>query len=112
MNKLITFIAVGVLTAACGTQPKQEQLCGGWSVPQPLDSTAMTVFQAVPLNNDSVGYVPKSVTTQVVAGTNYCFRCDKVTFGKKGKTQQVDVTIFVPLPGQGEPTLTSIENVK
>ena len=46
---------------------------------------------------------PKKVSRQVVAGTNYEFIC-KDANGKKHT-----IVIFQPLPGQGEPRITSID---
>ncbi len=52
-------------------------------------------------------YTPKSVTTQVVAGTNYKFICDI-----EGENRQAEVVIFKPLPHTGDkPSVTSIREL-
>ena len=62
-------------------------------------------------------YTPMYVSTQVVAGTNYKFWCiwddlgaDLKDFKEPTKTYRYCwVTIFKPLPGHGEPCMTTIE---
>lgn len=57
-----------------------------------------------------VKYEPLVVATQVVAGTNYRFICNAQIPGKEA-TYPAMVTIFQPLPGQGEPALTDIRAI-
>lgn len=47
--------------------------------------------------------VPRSVSTQVVAGLNYRFACTD------GKDEEYVVTIYKPLPGHGEAKVTCVE---
>jgi len=50
-----------------------------------------------------------------VAGTNYRFLCKAREIkadGKRGKKFYAVVVLYRPLPGQGEPRVTSIERQK
>ena len=49
------------------------------------------------------------MATQVVAGTNYRFVCKAREKGRRGKRFDAVIVIYKPLPGQGEPRITSIE---
>lgn len=48
---------------------------------------------------------PQSVSTQVVAGTNYRFICTD------DSDAEVMLTVFKPLPGRGEPAISGIEPI-
>jgi hypothetical protein len=50
---------------------------------------------------------PLSVSTQVVAGTNYLFVCTMSGFNRP--PTETMVKIFRPLPGRGEPELVVVE---
>ena len=82
-----------------------EQICGGFTGQRELTEGEMAMFRSVTGTGDMT-LTPLSVSTQVVAGTNYRFWCryqDKETSG------HCWVVIFKPLPGRGEPELTSIQ---
>lgn len=70
------------------------------------------MFRSATATVDTV-FTPLSVSTQVVAGTNYRFHCryedtsDGIADGGDRYSYCL-ITIFKPLPGRGEPTLTSI----
>ena len=79
----------------------------------------MKMFRSATGDGD-VAYTPLSVSTQVVAGTNYRFYCrfedtsdgiQRKAADEGDKYGYCQVTIFKPLPGRGEPTVTSIEKV-
>ena len=66
-------------------------VCGGYTVPHSLNSLEKTIFKlAVP---DSLGYTPKKVSTQVVAGYNYKYKC-KDSHGKK-----CTIVVYDPIVG-------------
>lgn len=44
----------------------------------------------------------EKVSSQVVAGTNYCFVC------KDPDGKRVEVVVYVPLPGNGDPEIISV----
>lgn len=82
-----------------------EQIAGGFTRQRELSETEMELFRYVTGEGDTV-FTPLSVSTQVVAGTNYRFWCRYEGLQKSGHCW---ITVFKPLPGQGDPQLTSIE---
>lgn len=97
---------------------RPQPLCGGYTEQREPAEEEMDMFRTVMTSGD-VAYTPLSVSTQVVAGTNYRFYCryEDSSDGIQRKEADDDrygycwVTIFKPLPGRGEPTLTSIEKI-
>ena len=86
----------------------EEMLCGGFSEQRPLTAEDSAVFaQATAEAYAYLNLRPLSVSTQVVAGTNYLFACEMKAFG--GPAKEVNVKIFRPLPGRGEPELVIVE---
>ena len=67
------------------------------------------LFEAAVASIDDTTYKPLNVATQVVAGTNYRFVCKAREKGRRGKRFDAVIVIYKPLPGQGEPRITSIE---
>ena len=99
---------------------KLQQLCGGYTDQREPTDEEIDIFRSV-IGGREVVYTPLSVSTQVVAGINYRFYCryEDISDGIQRKDADDDVkygycwiTIFKPLPGRGEPTLTSIEKVR
>jgi len=84
-----------------------EMLMGGFSEQRPLTAEDSAVFTAATKDYGYLGLKPLSVSTQVVAGTNYLFTCEMNAFG--GPAVQKNVKIFRPLPGRGEPELIVVE---
>lgn len=96
---------------------EKEQLYGGYtSMRQPSDEEVAMLKKATD-DDGMIIYTPIYVSTQVVAGTNYKFWCiwddlgaDLKDFKEPTKAYGYCwVTIFKPLPGQGEPRMTTIE---
>lgn len=85
----------------------EEVLCGGYSEQRPLTAEDSAVFAKATEPYAYLGLRPLSVSTQVVAGTNYLFTCEMKAFG--GPAKEVNVKIFRPLPGRGEPELVVVE---
>ena len=85
----------------------EEMLMGGFSEQRPLTAEDSAVFTAATKDYGYLGLKPLSVSTQVVAGTNYLFTCEMNAFG--GPAVQKNVKIFKPLPGRGEPELIVVE---
>lgn len=94
-----------------------QQLCGGYTGQREITDEEMEMFRSVTWTGDIV-FTPLSVSTQVVSGTNYRFYCrfEYTSDGVQRKLADGDenygycwVTIFKPLPGQGEPSLMSID---
>ena len=84
-----------------------EMLMGGYSEQRPLTAEDSAVFAAATKDYAYLSLKPLSVSTQVVAGTNFLFTCEMKAFG--GPAVQTNVKIFRPLPGRGEPELIVVE---
>lgn len=89
------------------TGKTDEMLMGGYSEQRPLTAEDSAVFAAATKDYAYLGLKPLSVSTQVVAGTNFLFTCEMKAFG--GPAVQTNVKIFRPLPGRGEPELIVVE---
>ena len=85
----------------------EEMLMGGYSEQRPLTAEDSAVFAAATKDYGYLSLRPLSVSTQVVAGTNFLFTCEMKAFG--GPATQTNVKIFRPLPGRGEPELIVVE---
>ena len=85
----------------------EEMLMGGYSEQRPLTAEDSAVFAAATKDYGYLGLKPLSVSTQVVAGTNFLFTCEMKAFG--GPATETNVKIFRPLPGRGEPELIVVE---
>lgn len=90
------------------TTPSQQgpMLPGGWSEFGPLDARSTAVFAAAMKGLLGVHYTPKQVSTQIVAGTNYRYRCDAKVVSPHSEKFTATVEIFQPL--HGEPVITKI----
>ena len=89
------------------TGKTDEMLMGGYSEQRPLTAEDSAVFAAATKDYGYLGLKPLSVSTQVVAGTNFLFTCEMKAFG--GPATETNVKIFRPLPGRGEPELIVVE---
>lgn len=83
----------------------EGELVGAYSEFRPLEEDDLAVFNAVMENYAYLHVEPVEVSTQVVAGLNYIFRCKSV--GPDGAESFCDAYIFRPL--DGEPYLKEIE---
>lgn len=90
-----------------------DAVCGGFTAQREISEEEMEMFRSVTGEGDMV-FTPLSVSTQVVAGTNYRFYCRYEDTSKDASDETRSghcfVKIFKPLPGQGNPTLSEIEN--
>lgn len=84
-----------------------EMLMGGFSEQRPLAAEDSAVFAEATKDYAYLSLKPLSVSTQVVAGTNYLFTCEMKAFG--GPATQTNVKIFKPLPGRGAAELIVVE---
>lgn len=84
-----------------------EMLCGGFSEQRPLVAEDSAVFATATKDYAYLNLKPLSVATQVVAGTNFMFLCTMQAFG--GGEESVQVKVFRPLPGRGDPQLISVD---
>lgn len=99
--------AFAVVLAGCGNNlsKDRQQLCGGYTQQRELTEDEMALFRSATETVDMT-LTPLSVSTQVVAGTNYKFW---YRYQDKDDSGHTWVIIFKPLPGRGEPEVTSIE---
>lgn len=97
---------------------RPQQLCGGYTAQREITDGEMEMFRQLVAGGDAVVYTPLSVSTQVVAGINYRFYCrfeDTADGIRRKGADESDkygycwITVYKPLPGQGEPSVTSIE---
>ena len=108
MKQLITLLALSLtMLASCGRSGGQT--VGGYTDQRRLTDEERALFEAVTASIDDTAYKPLNVATQVVAGTNYRFVCRAREKGRRGKRFDAVIVIYKPLPGQGEPRITSNE---
>ena len=133
MNKLAFIIIAALAVTACGnnyrssnraaqdeTDTVKTQMVGAFGDQREIEQEEMEMFRKATASDSLVVYTPLSVSTQVVAGTNYKFWCrfeDKSDGIQRKAADDSDkygycwIKIFKPLPGQGEPKVTSNERV-
>ena len=103
----IAKVEVETFLANLAAGKTDEMLMGGYSEQRPLTAEDSAVFAAATKDYAYLSLKPLSVSTQVVAGTNFLFTCEMKAFG--GPAVQTNVKIFRPLPGRGEPELIVVE---
>ena len=81
---------------------------GEWTARRPLTSEDLQVFEQATRGLCGVKYTPLEVATQVVAGINYRFVCLAETVTAVVKRYHAEITVFKPLPGQGDVSITEI----
>lgn len=123
MNKLLIAACAALALTSCGimngkTQKSSEMkheiekpMTGAYTDQHPLSKEDLALFQSVTADLDGVRYVPVSVATQVVAGTNYRFVCKAVAMTREAETYRAEITVFQPLPGRGAPRITAIRRL-
>lgn len=91
---------------------ESENVCGGYSGIREPDMDEYQLFREVTDKVEGMTFTPLTVQTQVVAGINYKFYCRFCDGSEEYSPGHCYLTIYKPLPGQGEPTITSIEKLK
>lgn len=86
-----------------------KELVGGWTKYHNLTPEDQKVFDEAMKGFVGVKYTPKEVSTQVVNGTNYRFRCDASMSGPQPIMWEAIVQIYAPLEGQ--PHVTEIYRI-
>ena len=84
---------------------RPQQLCGGFTDQREPSEEEVELFKSV-TGESGMTFTVLSVSTQVVAGINYKFWC---RYQDKDDSGHCWVTVFKPLPGQGDPKVLSIE---
>lgn len=112
MKKFLAILSLSliVLAAACGSG--RNRTVGGYTDQRRLSDEERALFDEAVGPAGDIVYKPMSVATQVVAGTNYRFVCKARETKKHGKRFDAVIVVYKPLPGQGEPRITSIERSK
>jgi len=74
----------------------QEAVCGGWTPYHNLMPEEKEVFAKALAGFVGVNYMPNTVSTQVVEGKNYRYKCQASLPGSEGMWDAI-VEIFQPL---------------
>ena len=80
-------------------ETKVQSLVGGWTPYHKLTKENKTIFDEALKDILGVNYSPNQVSTQVVAGTNYRFKCTAYLPYSKEITWEAVIEIFEPLVG-------------
>lgn len=81
---------------------------GGWTPYHPLTPADQQVFKEAMAGFVGVTYTPQAVSTQVVAGTNYRFKCT-ASMPPADVIWEAIVEIYQPL--EGKPYITGIVRI-
>ncbi len=89
--------------------PVEEEvgMVGAYSESRLLTPEDSIVFEKATADYAYLNLSPKSVMSQVVAGTNYVFLCEMK--GPDGVSAEAQVLVFEPLPGQGLPEMIRVD---
>ena len=91
---------------------RSRQLAGGYTDVREPEMEEYEMFRAVTDTVKNMTFTPLTVQTQVVAGINYKFYCRFSDGSEEYSPGHCYLTIYKPLPGQGEPRITSIEKMQ
>ena len=97
----IVFLSLFMLAALVSCKTTDGRFTGAYDKPTKVTIEEIALFHKAV--DTRMALTPKKVSRQLVAGTNYELIC-KDANGKKHT-----IVIFQPLPGQGEPRITSID---
>lgn len=125
MRFFVISIAVAAMSLCCScdslsnifsaSDSTSTNQVGGYSESRRLTDREKELFDEYVARIGDVEYEALNVATQIVAGTNCRFLCKAREIkadGKRGKKFYAVVVLYRPLPGQGEPRVTSIERQK
>ncbi len=90
------------------SQTAEATVVGGWTAYHPLTAEDRKVFDEAMEGFVGVTYTPNEVSTQVVAGTNYRYRCT-ASMPPAMVVWQAIVQIYQPL--DGKPYITDIHRI-
>jgi len=82
----------------------EDVMVGAYSEYRELQDDELSLFESV--YQGDIALTPKSVATQVVAGTNYRYRCSDAAGA------EYIVTVFVPLPCYQDEQQTEVTNIE
>lgn len=86
----------------------QQTMLGGWTPYHPLTPNDQKVFNEAMKNLVGVHYTPQLVSTQIVDGTNYRFKC-QASIPPAEVIWEAVVEIYAPL--EGSPIITGIHRI-
>lgn len=86
----------------------QQTMLGGWTPYHPLTPNDQKVFNEAMKGLVGVHYTPQLVSTQIVDGTNYRFKC-QASIPPAEVIWEAVVDIYAPLEGQ--PIITGIHRI-
>ncbi|WP_418991765.1 hypothetical protein [Alistipes sp.] len=123
MIKFTITALAAVLVAGCGNSDRSEKeiqqdqraespletMTGAYAEARTPNGEELTLFEYATEGLTGVRYTPESVSTQVVAGTNYRFVCTAQPAAQNKTAYRVEIVIYRPLPGQGEPRITLLK---
>ena len=106
--------AISEVTDEAANGMEDLPLCGGWTVCDihaPIDEAALAAFNKAMEHFAGVGYEPVGLlSTQIVAGMNYCFLCKATPVTPNPVTYWAYVTVYADLQGGAE--ITSIGRIE
>ena len=124
MKKILSLIMCCILIAvsvigfsACSREgvaddsPTEPEIAGGWTVSNSPEITdeLKKVFEKAKSEYTGMDFIPVAfLSSQVVAGINYCFLCKATTVVPDGKTTYALIYIYEDLEGNAE--ITEVKN--
>ena len=104
MNRILAMMIalVGLIGCSCGNGTGTKGITGAYSKAGKLSEEEKAIFSEVVSPYVEPELKAEKVSRQVFAGTNYCFVC------KDPDGKRVEVVVYVPLPGNGGPDITSV----
>lgn len=90
---------------------ESEPMVGAFGEERALTTEEEEIFSEATAELVGVEYTPLAVSTQVVAGTNYRFRCSGETANESGDVKEYYVTVYVSLDSGDSPTITDISEI-
>lgn len=116
MKKIALLLALTMLLCAvCAPAPADEMLTGGWNmnfVPaEQMDEAAQAAFDKATGIIMGVGYEPLALlSTQVVAGMNYCYLTKAAVIYPDAAPYYAVVYVYADLDGNA--TITNVETLE
>lgn len=90
---------------------ESSPMVGAFGEERALTAEEEEIFSEATAELVGVEYTPLAVSTQVVAGTNYRFRCSGETATESQETKEYYVTVYVSLDSGDAPTITDISEI-
>ena len=103
----VSFVLIGCGSFSNNMYRDDMGLVGAYSNVRPVTNADLSIYRTATAGTKYDRYSPIHVSTQVVSGTNYRFTCEKKPNGRRH-----EITVYQPLPGRGNPTVTSSKRSK